>query len=658
MNRLSESSSPYLQQHANQPVHWYPWGEEALNKAREENKLIIISIGYSTCHWCHVMAHEVFDDDSVAAFMNEHFISIKVDREERPDIDQVYMRAVQMMTGQGGWPLNCVALPDGRPVWGGTYFPKDRWVASLRKILDVRKEDPEAVEDYAEKLEEGIRISGTLAPVQDPAPLDEDLFHAMRHNWSRRWDSVEGGPNKAPKFPLPGNYLYLLRYASQFDDAKALNHVRLTLNAMYRGGLYDHVGGGFTRYSTDAQWRIPHFEKMLYDNGQLLELYAEAYKVWKDPAYERVLRRTTDFLMRELRAENGLFYSALDADSEGEEGRFYVWTSEEVDLILKEEAGHFKEVADWNGRGYWEDGKHVVLISPEATIPDAWNKWMELLSSERSKRIRPSTDTKFLSAWNAIAISGIAKAASALSDREIMQLAVEAGEEFFRQFYHDEILWHALGERGTYIEGFSDDYALAARCCIDLHAVTADPVWLERAYEITQRSLDLFGSEDSPLLWYAGKDQETLISKTQETQDNVIPSANSVAARNLFRLGRALGKPEWEDRSLTMVQMILEDAATYPESYTEWLQSALDIRGPFREVSVVGPEAPELLSGLCSKYIPNAILMGTTHPSELPPFESRHTGEITRIFVCEERRCELPVGSIEEALTLIPVEEP
>lgn len=655
MNHLANSSSPYLLQHVENPVDWYPWSDEALQKAKDENKLIIISIGYSTCHWCHVMAHESFEDDSVAQFMNENFICIKVDREERPDIDAVYMRAVQMMTGKGGWPLNCVALPDGRPIWGGTYFPKDRWVASLAKILEVRADDPEAVEDYATKLQEGMVATGTLAPTENPIPIDEEFFHVMRHNWSRRWDSIEGGPNKAPKFPLPNNYLFLLRYAIQFDDAKAKDHVKVSLDRMYKGGLYDHVGGGFTRYSTDAQWRIPHFEKMLYDNGQLLELYAEAYKVWKDENFKRILNQTLQFMERELKAENGLYYSALDADSEGEEGKFYVWTNEEVEAILGEEIAAFKEATDWNGRAYWEEDNHVVLISPKSEVPSQWDQWMNALFQAREPRIRPSTDTKILSAWNALAISGICHMSSALQDSSIAELAISKGEVFYTTFVEDDEIWHAANEKGGYISGFSDDYALTIRAFIDLHTVSGNGVWLERARELTEKALVLFGNDESPLLWFTSSEQEELVARNQETQDNVIPSSNGVMVRNLFTLSRIYGIPEWEHRSLEMTQLIMEDAASYPESYSEWAQCALDLHGPYREVSVVGENSNALLAEFNALYLPNAILVGSVQPSPLPPFESRFVEGETRIYVCESGRCQLPVNSIEDALPLIPI---
>lgn len=655
-NHLAKSSSPYLLQHADQPVDWYPWGDEALNKAKSEDKLIIISVGYSTCHWCHVMAHETFEDDSIAAFMNENFVSIKVDREERPDIDQVYMRAVQMMTGQGGWPLNVVALPDGRPIWGGTYFPKDRWKASLERILEVRRDDPQSVEDYAIQLQEGVKVSSSLAPTEEPMPIDDELFHVLRHNWSRRWDSVNGGNNKAPKFPMPNNQLYLLRYAVQHQDQEALNQVERTLDAMAAGGIYDHVGGGFARYSVDAEWRVPHFEKMLYDNGQLLELYAHAYRVWPKSEYASIIHETVEFLDRELKSEYGLYFSALDADTEGEEGKFYVWTTPEIDEALGSDAQEFKSVALWDGKARWEHGNRVVLRAIGADRHPKWNEWMEKLFAVREARVKPGVDTKMLSAWNALALSGLCQSATALQNNELKNRAIELGNAIYERFIVDGEIWHAWGENGVYIRGFSDDYALMIKAYLDLHAITADTKWLELANAFTTKALELFNDQESVFLWYNDTVGDTLIARSHETEDNVIPATNSIMATNLFWLARALGNSEWESRAIEMTTNALTQAERYPESYTQWANVAMDIKGPFREVVVSGPNAAEEAFQLQKYYLPNSIVLASVSESELPPFENRYLEDATRIFVCEDRSCQLPVDSITDALKLLPIQ--
>lgn len=653
MNHLENSSSPYLLQHAQQPVDWFPWGDEALNQAVTQDKLIIISIGYSTCHWCHVMAHETFDDTAAARFMNENFISIKVDREERPDIDQVYMRAVQMMTGQGGWPLNVVALPDGRPIWGGTYFPKDKWLTSLQRILEVQNDDPESVLDYATKLQEGIGVSSTLVSSGEGPSIDEELFHVMRHNWSRRWDTIEGGPNKAPKFPLPNNYSYLLRYAHQFDDADALKQVERTLDAMAASGLYDQVGGGFTRYSTDSQWRIPHFEKMLYDNGQLLSLYADGYKIWQKEEYQNIILETAEFLNRELKSESGLYFSALDADTEGEEGKFYVWTTEEMQNALGDDADEFANIALWKGRALWENGNHVILRSANVPRHPKWSEWMQKLFTIRENRTKPGVDTKMLAAWNALTISGLSDAAMALKNESLALQAVELGTAFEKAFINDGDVWHAYGQEGGYIRGFHDDYALTIKAFMDLHKLTANTHWLELAQSLTASSIALFSDENGPFFWYTDDKSEQLISRSHETEDNVIPSSNAVMATNLFELGRAFGNNEWAERAVKMTTIALEEAERYPEGYSQWGQCALDIHGPFSEVVVYGEGAQQLLTDLNARYTPNIITIASESPTSLSPFENRYIEGETRIYVCEQQACQLPVSTVEEAVNLI-----
>src|SRR5690606_30825512 len=360
-NRLARESSPYLLQHAHNPVDWYPWGEEALARAARENKLLLVSIGYSACHWCHVMERESFENAEIAAIMNERFVCIKVDREERPDIDQVYMNAVQLISGQGGWPLNCFALPDGRPVYGGTYFRPGQWKEVLVNLSDLYVRDPEKALRYADQLTEGVRRSEWMEAPPPAAPVSMADLEAVYLPWTRQFDRVEGGMDRAPKFPLPNNYQFLLRFWEAGGGETALAQVRLTLDKMAFGGIYDHLGGGFARYSTDSLWKAPHFEKMLYDNGQLLELYAEAHRATGDPLYARVARETAAFVARELTSPEGAFYSALDADSEGVEGKYYVWTKEELESLLGERFPVFRDAYNVNSVGYWEEGNYILL---------------------------------------------------------------------------------------------------------------------------------------------------------------------------------------------------------------------------------------------------------------------------------------------------------
>ncbi|NNE55492.1 MAG: thioredoxin domain-containing protein, partial [Flavobacteriales bacterium] len=359
-NALIHESSPYLLQHAHNPVDWHPWGDEAFEKAKAQNKLVLVSVGYSACHWCHVMEHETFEDSAAAAIMNENFINIKVDREERPDVDQVYMTAVQLMTRRGGWPLNCFTLPDGRPIYGGTYFPKDQWINILEDLVEKQKSDPKMLEDYAERLTEGIQMSELVVRSDQEVEFQTDTIHALVNHWKNYWDIKKGGPNRAPKFPLPNNFEFLLQYGYQLADEPTQEYVATTLTEMARGGIYDQIGGGFARYSVDAEWKVPHFEKMLYDNAQLVSLYSQAFQADPSEEYARVVKQTIVFLEREMKAPSGIFYSALDADSEGEEGKFYVWSQEELQTLLEQDWEWVKDYYNVNSNGKWEG--HYILL--------------------------------------------------------------------------------------------------------------------------------------------------------------------------------------------------------------------------------------------------------------------------------------------------------
>ena len=413
-NQLIHETSPYLLQHAHNPVNWYPWGKEALDKAQKENKLIIVSIGYAACHWCHVMEHESFENEEVAKYMNDNFVAIKVDREERPDIDQVYMNAVQLLTGSGGWPLNCIALPDGRPIYGGTYFPKIQWINMLTQVSDFVKQNPDKAEQQAKSLTQGVQSSEMIYLNTEEAKFTTDDLNSIFTTWKSNIDFKNGGYNRAPKFPLPAGYQFLLHYNYITEDADALKAVTTTLNKMADGGIYDQIGGGFSRYSTDAYWKVPHFEKMLYDNAQLVSLYSSAYQKTKDPKYKIIVTETLDFIQRELTSKEGGFYSSLDADSEGEEGKFYVWTKSELQKALGNKADLIIDYYNVTEKGNWENSQNILFKSAtDKKIADKYNitereltkrvlEAKKILLKERKKRIRPGLDDKILTSWNAL----------------------------------------------------------------------------------------------------------------------------------------------------------------------------------------------------------------------------------------------------------------
>ena len=438
-NELIHESSPYLLQHAHNPVNWKPWNNHVLEEARSKNKLLIISVGYSACHWCHVMEHESFEDEDIAGIMNANYINIKVDREERPDIDHVYMNAVQVMTGMGGWPMNVVALPDGRPVWGGTYFKKEQWGDALKQIAHLYETQPEKLEEYAEKLENGLKQIQIIEPGNDNSDFHKDFFLPIIEKWKRSFDSKNGGYQRAPKFMMPNNFEFLMRYAYQNSDKELMDHCILTLNKMSWGGVFDPIDGGFSRYSVDERWHVPHFEKMLYDNAQLVQLYAKAYKITNDEWYGEVVEKTLEYINNEMTDDSGAFYSALDADSENsigekEEGAYYIWTKEELETILKENFSLFSAYYNINNYGKWEDLNYVLIrtkkteaIAEELGIP--WNELTERikechdkLRNERKKRKKPGLDDKTLTSWNAMMISGYVEAYKALGTQTTWEL--------------------------------------------------------------------------------------------------------------------------------------------------------------------------------------------------------------------------------------------
>ena len=588
-NALIHETSPYLLQHAHNPVNWMPWGEAALKQAREEDKLLLISIGYSACHWCHVMEHESFEDTTVARVMNENYICIKVDREERPDVDQVYMNAVQLMTRHGGWPLNCVALPDGRPVWGGTYFPKEKWLESIQAVADFYRKDPQQMGEYAQQLTAGIRQMDLVPVNTEPADFTMDALDELYTTWSKRFDNKEGGPAKAPKFPLPNNYRFLLRYGHHKEDQKVLEHVELTLRKMAWGGIYDQVGGGFARYSTDLYWKVPHFEKMLYDNAQLVSLYSEAWQAFKEPLYKEVVYQSLEFIEREMTAPEGAFYSALDADSEGEEGKFYIWSKEELKQELGADYDLFAAYYNVNSKGLWEQGHYILLrdksaadfagkagLSPEALREKVTN-WQKQLLKVRAKRIRPGLDDKSLTSWNAMMVKGYVDAYQAFDEKEFLDKALTNARFILKhQWQEDGSLYHSYKKGRSTIEGYLEDYAFTIEAFLALHEATFDATWLQHARKLADYVIDHFSDQETGMFFFTSDQGQKLISKSMEVSDNVIPASNSVMAKNLFLLSHYFNEKTYKERSIQMLNNVKEQMPSYGSGYSNWALLMLD----------------------------------------------------------------------------------
>ena len=660
-NSLINESSPYLIQHAHNPVDWYPWGEEAFDLAKKEDKLVLISIGYSACHWCHVMEHESFEDSLTAELMNKHFINVKVDREERPDVDQVYMNAVQLMTGSGGWPLNCFVLPDGRPIYGGTYFPQKKWVQTIQSILDLKSADPSKLEEYAANLTSGIQQSELIVKNEDPLSLNKAFLKEKISDWSSYWDMAKGGANRAPKFPLPNNYQLLLEYSHLTKNQQALDFVQTTLDEMANGGIYDQIGGGFSRYSTDKNWKVPHFEKMLYDNAQLVSLYSEAFTATKKDSYKIVVEETLEFIKREMTNENGGFYSALDADSEGEEGKFYVWTKDELKKCLSEDEFELvKEFYNVSNKGLWEHENYILLkdknsdkmLGDDASLTPKLIVIKKKLLSKREERIRPGLDDKILTSWNALMIKGYTDAYTSLGQESYLNVAKDQMDFLLKELKAPKNgLYHLHKNGKSSINGYLEDYAFTISALLSLYQATFDESYLRHAEDFTEYALTNFYDETSGMFWFKSAQDKQLIAKKQENTDNVIPASNSEMAHNLFLLSKLLYNESYEKTSNQMLSNILPHVE-YAQSYSNWLRLYLYKTNPYYEIAITGENYNDLSKELSKTYIPNKITLGGLSSSSIPLLENKFLSDGT-IFVCQNKTCQLPVKNVSDALKQI-----
>lgn len=662
-NELINETSPYLLQHARNPVKWVPWNESVLERARREDKLVLVSIGYSACHWCHVMEHESFEDEKVAEVMNRHFICIKVDREERPDVDMLYMTAVQLMNGQGGWPLNCFVLPDGRPIYGGTYFRKEQWINILLNLSGLYEENREKVMQYATELTNGIHQTELFHTKETPNDgLKKEVLEKCIANWEKRLDNDLGGPMKAPKFPLPNNYSFLLKYAYLTGDEKLLKHVELTLNKMACGGIYDQLGGGFARYSVDVFWKIPHFEKMLYDNAQLVSLYCDAYRLTKNNLYKEVIRETLAFVEKEWLSKEGGFYSALDADSEGEEGKFYVWEKEELETLLENDFALFADYYNVNDVGYWEDGKYVLMRNENVTgillkhqvkeneLTEIINRCKRKLLTEREERIQPGLDDKILTSWNALMCKAYADAFLTLGEKKYQAIALRNASFIKEKLIKPDLsMWRSY-KGGARINAFLDDYAFTIDAFIQVYLISKDESWLYLAMDLCGYALDHFYNPDSGLFYYTSGTSEKLVVRTTESSDNVIPASNSQMAHNLFRLSKYFNIPGHEDKARKMLLRFSEEIAAYGSGYSNWAGLYSDMLNDFFEVCIVGKDVDEKMMELQNHYVPNAIFAISASHSELDLLKQRFVEGKTLVYVCKNRSCQLPVSEVKEAL--------
>jgi len=652
-NSLINESSPYLLQHAHNPVNWMPWGDEAFDKAKTENKIVLISIGYSSCHWCHVMEHESFENETVAKMMNDYFVCIKVDREERPDVDQIYMTAVQLMTGSGGWPLNCFTLPDGRPVFGGTYFPKDQWKDLLENLYTTYTQDEQKMIDYAENLTAGIKQTELIESPAPPSKFTTKKLDELAEIWINKFDIEEGGMYGAPKFPIPNNYDYLMQYGQSKTDTAILKQVDLTLTKMAHGGIYDQVGGGFARYSTDTKWKAPHFEKMMYDNAQLVSLYSKAFQRTLNPLYKNIVYETLEWVRREMTTKEGAFYSALDADSEGEEGKFYVWSKSELKEVLTEpEYLILKDFYEINPKGLWE-GHYILLRDADKLYSETTYTKMKSINAKllakRSERIRPGLDDKALTAWNAMMLKGYCDAYSIFNDDQFLAAALKNAKWLLKkQTKKDGSLFHTFKNGESKIDGFLDDYAFTISAYLALYEVTFDEKWLSEAKKLTDYSITHFEDENSGMFYFTSNSSGTLIARKMEINDNVIPASNSQMARVLFKLGTIINDKSYISKSKQMLSNVYEDMHTYPSGYSNWSILALNFTNTYYEVAITGKDWKNKLHELNTHYIPNKLIMGGVK-SDLELLDGKFLEETT-IFVCQHGSCQMPTNEINKAV--------
>ncbi len=688
-NRLAQEKSPYLLQHAENPVDWYPWGDEAFEKAKRENKPIFLSIGYSTCHWCHVMAHESFEDEEVAELMNDAFVSIKVDREERPDIDSVYMEVAQMITGRGGWPLTILMTPDKKPFYAATYIPresrynmpgmlemiprfKDLWVTGQGKITQVISEIDQIL----------ARDSG----IGSEEDLSIDEINQAYSQLSQRFDREKGGFGPPPKFPSPHNLLLILRYWKRTGDGQALFMVEKTLQAMRLGGIWDHIGFGFHRYSTDAEWLLPHFEKMLYDQASLMMAYTEAFQITGKSEYADVIRDIFEYVTRDLSSPEGAFYSAENADSEGEEGKFYTWTMKEIDEVLDDEvASIFKQVYNVHAEGNYEDeatrektGLNILYLKDKADISIKLEEMSReeltlLLGKSRTKlfirrerRVRPSLDDKILTDWNGFMIAAIGKAAVVLENEKFIEVA-EKALSFILKTMLDENgnLFHRYKEGEVVIGAFLDDYAYLTWALLEMYEATFKPEYLKHAKNLTDNLLLKFWDEDKGGFYFTSEDAEELFVRKKDAYDGAIPSGNSVSMLNLVRLARLLGDNKYEDIAIRIGRTFSDEIVRIPSAYSMMLLGLDFVLGPSFEIVIAGnPEnddTNEMIDMLRKSFIPRKILLlrGTDSQrqtiSELAPFTKFHeslNGKATA-HVCIDHNCKLPTTDVKQMMELL-----
>jgi uncharacterized protein len=668
-NRLINETSPYLLQHAYNPVDWYAWGDEAFEKAKAEDKPILLSIGYSACHWCHVMEHESFEDPETAQVMNENFISIKVDREERPDVDQIYMNFVQMTTGHGGWPLNVFLTPDQIPFFGGTYFPPvsrynmPSWQRVLLSVAEAYRDNRENLMQSATEILGEMRRVSLVETAGGNLSLDQ--LDSAFVSFTRTFDAANGGFGGAPKFPPSMSLEFLLRYYVRTKDAKALEMVEKTCRKMANGGMYDQLGGGFHRYSVDAVWLVPHFEKMLYDNAQLALVYLHLYQATKDEFYKRIAVETLEYVRREMLDERGGFYSAQDADSEGVEGKFFVWSLDEIEEILGaddarlfgyhfdvSEHGNFEESNILSVRQSVEDSAKQLNVSQEE-LSAVLERGKQKLFSQRENRIKPLRDEKVLTSWNGLMLAAFAEGAAILQNNDYLEIAAKNADFILENLQKDGLLLRTYKDGTAKLNAYLEDYANFADGLIQLFQVSGEAKYLKEAKRLADLMITEFWDEEAGGFYFTGNSHENLVVRSKEFFDNATPSGNSVAADVLLKLAKIFGDEKYERFAVTVLRLVSSQMRRYPQGFGRTLSALEFYLNPVKEIVIMGEKGNELEKEVWREFLPNKVVVPANEANAetefIPLLEGRKMiDRMPTAFVCENFTCQQPVTTVED----------
>jgi len=663
-NRLYLETSSYLLQHAQNPIYWQRWNENLYSDFNTEEKLIVVSIGYSSCHWCHVMEKETFEDDKVANYMNQNFISIKVDREENPEIDNIYMTATQMMTGSGGWPLNVVCLPDGRPVYGGTYHTKEQWLEVLGKIQNLYENNKEQLYVFAKKVEKGIQEVNRFEYTKEASSFKSEILKNEMVYWSQNWDTLNGGEQQSQKFITPVKFNYIQQYQYLEKDQKIKSYFENTLENIANSGIVDHLKSGFYRYTVDPEWKIPHFEKMLYDNAQLLTLYSTAYKEFKNPLFKSTVYKTFEFLKKQMKNKEGGYYAAIDADNDKGEGRYYIFNSDEIKKIADSDLLLVQDYYRINLDKPFEKSFYHLrmtddlegLLKKYSLTTDQLNKkreaWEIKFESLKKDREFPLIDNKIITSWNALMISGLVCAFEAFGDTIFINHAEETFRFLLKNLFSSGKLMHTYQANEAKIEANLEDYAFTIQAALDLYKNTGTILYLEQANKLTQQAIKKFNTSENPFFTFT--ESPVLFSEIVSVDDNVIPSANAIMAMNLWKMGHLLGNEDFSNIAKNMLEGIssfFRDGRS--SDYSQWAKLIAIEAYSFKEVVIVGSEAKKLNKELQQNYLPNVLFQISEKESEMPLLKDRFFEGETLIYVCENKVCLMPVTKVTEALKIL-----